>query len=213
MRHARGLLVLLTVLVLQSAIAYAGSIPIDIVSQYYRTQGFCMTAKCLYDVSGTESVYSPCYPPDQSRATIDLVDSQMIMTAFRDPGAEGNSLAEMVFRPRESSFADVLVVAGGWPVGDVEYSVTLQDISTGDWLVDLYSRGDFPGFQYRQTLTLAFNDSHEYALTVYARNRNFDYVYSTVTMPFTTAPDPGSTLLLLSIGLAGVSVWPRRSHR
>ena len=212
MRRSSFCLALVAVLILAAVPAYAGPIPIDILSQHYRIEGSYRHPPLdeHYLVFGTESVYSPHYPRDQSQASRSFADSQVFVKTLSDPGAEGQSLAEMVFRPRASGSADILVSAGGWPTTDSDYWVKLRDLSTGGWLMDLYETGDDLWYDWDMTFTRSFIEGHQYHLFVQVRNRNQNFVQATVTMPFTTAPDPGSTLLLLGMGVVGLAAWRKR---
>ena len=212
MRYARSFLAVLTLLVLQPAAANAGTIPIAIVSQWYSTSG-CEDGRDIpgscFDVSGAGSAYSPS---GRNWAIGSLYGTELVTEANASMLSWSvDSKVSMVFRPVASGLADVLVyvlsTAGYGPI------VRLQDTSTGEWLLDHSDPSSLCG-HYRiectRSLPLSFTAGHDYALTLYSRNPGYDNVKARVTMPFTTAPDGGSSLLLLGMGLVGLRAWRRR---
>ncbi len=212
MRCARGFLAVLTLLVLQPAAAYAGTIPIEIVSQWYSTSG-CedsrdMPGSC-FDVGGAGSVYSPS---GRNWAIGRLHGTELVLEANVSMGSyTALSEVSMVFRPAASGLADVfvhLLSTGGYGP-----RVKLQDTSTGEWLLDFSDVPTLCGphvtFECTRSLPLSFTAGHDYALTLVADNPYYDSYKAGVTMPFAVVPDPGSTLLLLGLGLAGLA-WRRR---
>jgi len=203
------LLAVLSLLVLQPAAADAGTIPIEVVSQWYSTHGLedYNDPGSSFDVSGTSSVYSPS---GRHWATGSFSGTELDLDANASFWAEwATSEVSMVFRPVASGLVDVLVYM--YDSGVANPMVKLQDTSTGEWLLDYPDVWTFCGdFSYEclRSVPLSFTAGHDYALTLVAVGHHDD-ARARVTMPFTTVPDPGSTLLLLGLGLAGLA-WRRR---
>ena len=207
MKCGRVILLVLTAIIVQAPPAYAGPIIIDIVSESYRVWGCTVPwppPSYCSDISSSEPVHSAL-----GYAGTRVSDSQVVVEAGVAYAQMSQSRAEFVFRPRASGFAETSVDAGR-SSGMVQYSMDLQDITTGDWLLQVRSSDCWWTLSCSESHSLWFVDGHEYRVGVYVSQDSDDRGGVRVTMPFTTAPDPGSTLLLLGIGLAGLRAWRRR---
>ena len=205
MKCGRVILLVLTAIIVQAPLAYAGPIIIDIVSEAYRVSGCPYSQEC-YDISSTEPIHAR-----GAWAFTSVSDSQVVLeTQVTQALLVGGSLAEVVFRSRASGFAETLVSGR---TGTGSWYVRLQDITTGDWLFDM-DCGGAGGPSCSESYSLWFVDGHEYKLGASVYTADSEPMYARVIMPFTTAPDRSSTALLMGIGvvgvLVGVAAWRKR---
>jgi len=208
--------VLVASLLLGALPAYAGLIPIDIVSESYRVWGLSgwppscsWESPCPFDVSDTQSVYSPY--GDGTHAIRTSEASQLVLETHVGSARDLYSRLEFEFRPTVSGSGNVGFY--GFTNGVAWWAITLDDVTAGIRLLDLGSGSNYCSPEYMfptcfGEVTLTFSETHQYHVSLSATGSD-DHAEATIRMPF-TVPDLPSSSLLLGIGLAGLGVWRKR---
>jgi hypothetical protein len=124
--------------------------------------------------------------------------------------AFGASIAQITWRPSESSILDLSISGGTGPEpGLGTWWVTIEDLTTGTTLVSDQAHPVFPGqkpaWENDDHFSVPVDSSHTYLLKDLAGYGTTDGAGDTVDMTLSSAPDGSSTTLLLGIALAGVA--------